>query len=405
MKLLSSSESSPFSSFSSCSSSTITTTTTTFDLTNSKGATNGCIAGILRRILCYGSLPTYPSDHIPEESNSVDKSRHDRHFKSKEKAEETESSATPSLVARLMGLESVPAATLLSISNSISRSRSLNSVDRLSGDHDPIQAHERRRVKSLREMPTFIESEEFLVLSFENGSERKERRSKGRKCETGHGELRKKEAGKSRNKENRKERGLQKEKQQVQEEKSTRVLKDLNGREMQRSKTSHKPKKETICDVLNNVESDCTSEDLSPVSVLDYGQLLVDNEAPTSEEGAVLASSFPRRKEDCLTCDARKTKNIEGKGLATMKKEYRTEEYFAILDEICSLTEAELVGSNWSVHKGIWNNHEGFAGIVADFESQILGQLIEELVDQLADFPTRNSKPVRFTTIVNLVLL
>nr|XP_011460959.1 PREDICTED: uncharacterized protein LOC105350503 isoform X2 [Fragaria vesca subsp. vesca] len=404
MKLLSSSESSPFSSFSSCSSSTITTTTTTFDLTNSKGATNGCIAGILRRILCYGSLPTYPSDHIPEESNSVDKSRHDRHFKSKEKAEETESSATPSLVARLMGLESVPAATLLSISNSISRSRSLNSVDRLSGDHDPIQAHERRRVKSLREMPTFIESEEFLVLSFENGSERKERRSKGRKCETGHGELRKKEAGKSRNKENRKERGLQKEKQQVQEEKSTRVLKDLNGREMQRSKTSHKPKKETICDVLNNVESDCTSEDLSPVSVLDYGQLLVDNEAPTSE-GAVLASSFPRRKEDCLTCDARKTKNIEGKGLATMKKEYRTEEYFAILDEICSLTEAELVGSNWSVHKGIWNNHEGFAGIVADFESQILGQLIEELVDQLADFPTRNSKPVRFTTIVNLVLL
>ncbi|XP_062016293.1 uncharacterized protein LOC133732725 [Rosa rugosa] len=405
MKLLSSSESSPFSSFSSCSSSTITTTTTTtFDLTNSKGASNGCIAGILRRILCYGSLPTYPSDHIPEETNSVDQSQNDRAFKSKNKTEETEASATPSLVARLMGLESIPDANLVSTLNSISCSRSLNSADRLSGDHDPIEAHERRRVKSFREMPTFIENEEFLVLSFENGSERKERRSKGRKRETGHGELRKKKAGKSRNKGNRKQRGFEKEKKQVQEEKSRRVLKDLNGREMLRSKTSHKPKKETIFDMLKNVESDCTSEDLSPVSVLDCGQFLVDNEVPTSEEDPVLASSFPRRKDDCLTCDARKTKKIEGICLGT-KKEYHTAEYFEILGEICTLTEAELVGSNWSVHKGIWNNHEGSAGIAADFESQILGQLIEELVDQLADFPTEYSKPVRFTTIVNLVLL
>ena len=58
-------------------------------------------------------------------------------------------------------------------------------------------------------------------------------------------------------------------------------MKDLNGRELLRSKTSHKPKIETICDVLNNVESDCTSEDLSPVSVLDHGQFHVDN-IPTS---------------------------------------------------------------------------------------------------------------------------
>ncbi|XP_050368224.1 uncharacterized protein LOC126786436 [Argentina anserina] len=389
MKLISSSQSSPFSSFSSCSSST--TTSSPFNRTNSKGATNGFIAGILRRILCYGSLPTYPSDHIPEEPNSVDQSQYDQRFKSKEKAEETESSATPSLVARLMGLESIP-----DTPNSLSRSRSMNSVDRLSGNHDPIQAHERRRVKSFREMPTFIENEDFLVLSFENRSERNQRRSKGRKCDIGNGELKKKKAGKSINKENGKE------KKQDREEKSTRVLKDLNGREMLRGK-SHKPKRETICDVLNNVESDCASEDLSPVSVLDHGQFDVDHQVPTSEEESV--SSFPRRKDDCLTCDARKTKKIEGIGLGTKKKEYQTAEYFAILDEICSLTEAELVGSNWSVNKGIWNNHEGSAGIAADFESQILGQLIEELVDQFADFPTENPKPVRFTAIVNFLLL
>lgn len=280
MKLPSSSESSPFSSFSSCSSSSITTTTTTFDVTYPKSASAGCLAGILRRILCYGSLPTYPSDHIPEAANSIDQSQNDRDFKPKEKTEETDSSATPSLVARLMGLESIPDANLVSTPNSISRSLSMNSVERLLGDHDPIQAHDRRRVKSFREMPTFLENEEFLILSFENGGENKERRSKGRKCDTGHGELRKKKAGKSRNKENRTERELEKEKKQV--KKSTRVLKDLNGREMLRSKTSHKLKKETICDVLENVESDCTFEDLSPVSVLDCGRFLVDHEVPTS---------------------------------------------------------------------------------------------------------------------------
>lgn len=106
------------------------------------------------------------------------------------------------------------------------------------------------------------------------------------------------------------------------------------------------------------------------------------------EEDSTLTSSFPRRKDNCLTCDARKAKKIEGKCVGSKKKEYNTAEYFEILGEICRVTEAELVGSNWIIHNSMRNNHEGSAGIAAEFESQILGQLIEELVDQFADFPT-----------------
>lgn len=235
----------------------------------------------------------------------------DQDFKSMERTEEKiESAATPSLVARLMGLESIPDVNLVngqSTINSISRSKSMNSVDRFAGGgDDPMQAQhcKVKSTQSFREMPTFLEleNEEFFILSFENESKGKEMRSKGRKGEMGCREGKQKRAGKSKNKENITEREAQKKKKQVQEGKNRRVLKDLNGREILRSRSrssSDNPSNKvgnsngiikdsksasipTICDVLKNVESECSSEDLSPVSVLDCGQFLVDPEAPTS---------------------------------------------------------------------------------------------------------------------------
>ncbi|PQP96213.1 uncharacterized protein Pyn_02299 [Prunus yedoensis var. nudiflora] len=418
MKLPSSSPS-----FSSCSSSSSTSTAFDAAMCNPKGAAAGCLAGIFRRILCYGSFPTYPSDHITEEeeqaANSVE-SYKDQDFKSMEKTgekteEKTESAAAPSLVARLMGLESIPDVNLVngqSTLNSISRSKSMNSVDRFAGGGDDTMQAQHRKVKStqsFREMPTFLEleNEEFFILSFENESKGKEMRSKGRKGEMGCREGKQKRAGKSKNNENITEREADKKKKQVQEGKSRRVLKDLNGREILRSrsrsssdnpsykvgningivKDSKSASIPTICDVLKNVESECSSEDLSPVSVLDCGQFLVDPEAPTSDQED---SGLPCPcKDNGLIGDARRTKAREGKCLGSRKKEFHSGKHIEMWGEICRLAEDELVGSNWIIqNKGSWNQ-AGSAGIGADFESQILGQLLDELVDQFVDSPLK----------------
>ena len=338
MKLLSSSSSSSSPSFSSSSSSA------SFDVNmcNSKSAAAGCLTGILRRILCSGNLPTHPSDQIREADSVVcDK---DQELKAaKECIERFEASASPGIVAKLMGLDSMPEINNLlharSKPNSILRSRSMNSADQLAG-FDSMQG-QHRRVKStlsFREMPTFLEleNENFLILSFETEGENKELRSKGKKSEVGFGELKQRRAERCKNGENRAERVSEKKKKKKMmktinnkgcQEANKRVLSDLNEPEKQSkrisdngkskgssitrslSKNSHekpygspeavktsKPvkhkevfhgrklseRKKTSLRVVQNTESECSSEDSSPVSVLDFGHFLTDPEIPIS---------------------------------------------------------------------------------------------------------------------------
>lgn len=329
MKLLSSSSSSSLSSPSS--------SAATFDANmccgSSKSSTAGCLAGILRRILCSGSLPTHPSDQITEETNSVE------FFQDLKGKDNIQTPATPNLVARLMGLDLMPDMDYLGCShlipNSISRSKSMNSVDRLAG-FDPNQV-QHRRVKStlsFREVPAFVEleNEEFFVLSFEK---EKELRSKGRRSELGFGELKKTRTERSKKMENRREKVVVDE----EEVEKRKVLSDLNGKEMtsrRRNRISDKPAMNKVCNngrvgassitcaitknseaissrkpmknqeqvfnggksssknlkqkkettrsyhVVECVEPQCNSEDSSPVSVLDSGKFLVDSEVPIS---------------------------------------------------------------------------------------------------------------------------
>lgn len=100
--------------------------------------------------------------------------------------EKIEGSAAPSIVARLMGLEFFPqidfSATQKS-PNSIARSRSMNSVDLMKELKSIQEKH--RRVKSFREIPTFVElqDEDFFILSFENADEIGKLGAKSRKVE------------------------------------------------------------------------------------------------------------------------------------------------------------------------------------------------------------------------------
>lgn len=318
--------------------------TSSFDpnMCTSKSATASCLTGLLRRILCSRSLPTHPSDQITETSSILCDGRHQELIKSNEKLETT--AATPGVVARLMGLESFPETSSVDMkvsANSISRSRSMNSVE-FRGESDRMQG-QHRRVKStlsFREMPTFLEVEnkEYFVLSFETiGSESKKVRSKERKCEVRSGELKEKRREKCKRKENRREKAVEAEKRESEEKINKMVLKVLKESELSnRILEDHKPaqevgnggkiedspahmslkgsetvylenkwlyhkevsgigaelrrrNKKTKGCAFKNEEAEFSSQDSSPVSVLDFDQFIVDPEVTKS--GVILLSS------------------------------------------------------------------------------------------------------------------
>ena len=275
---------------------------------NSKNDTAGCLAGILRRILCSGTLPTHPSDHITEETNSVE-----LNLKAQERIP---TPGTPGLVARLMGLESLPDIgsdwAQSRRKNLVSRSRSMNSVDGLSGFGDPKLHRRVKSTTSFRHMPEFLEleDEEFFILSFE----KKEIRSKEVKCELGCGELNQRRKKKGERVENGKERrkvvsdlnreALQRKRRssfdkrsdnnKIGNNNSGNVCKDSTVKRhvvsnqvapshgLKRSLNKKKKKKTNSQDVKRVEHDHSTSEDSSPVSVLDCGQFLVDPEVPVS---------------------------------------------------------------------------------------------------------------------------
>lgn len=86
------------------------------------------------------------------------------------------------------------------------------------------------------------------------------------------------------------------------------------------------------------------------------------------------------RRDNNLISEERKTETKQEKYLGSRKtKSQNCEEYSEILDEICRLSETELVESNWVQR---WTlNHEDFRSIGEELESQIFAQLVKELVD------------------------
>lgn len=142
------------------SSSSVSTTSSNANYTSKVS----CISGMLRRLLCSNSLPTHPSDQISLSTTY----QYSNHTKEAE-ADDGLSLKAPGVVARLMGLESLPPFSLdhakASNNKSISRSRSMNSVDLLR----EIKGRN-PRVNSFREPPTYmeLEDENFFILSFES---------------------------------------------------------------------------------------------------------------------------------------------------------------------------------------------------------------------------------------------
>lgn len=133
----------------------------TRDSENDTTSTKSCFSGILRRILCTGSLPTHPSnsDVVPESESII----------FERKNIQVKGQGTPGVVARLMGLESLPDIKWIPKDALNFRSRSVRSADYLP-QFDHLSQH--RRVKtsaSFREIPTFLhqQNEDLFVLCFD----------------------------------------------------------------------------------------------------------------------------------------------------------------------------------------------------------------------------------------------
>ena len=278
-------------------------------LCNSKSATTaGCLTAILRRILCSSGLPTHPSDQIRELDSML--SGKDQELNSKHKKTEATTSATtfstPGVVAKLMGLESnVEIPFDATQSSSLSRSQSMNSVDYL-GECKPMQGLH-RRVKSsslFHGVPTFHlhESENFLVLSFESGCESKGLKSKGKKKESGSSELKKNKREKvHEEKGNLRKRVCDMSSINVGEDgelqgitntsplsmfssvkeyidsEAVKFSQPMMPKEVTNGEKLMRGKKTTTCYTEKKVETECSSEDSSPVSIFDFEREVLES--------------------------------------------------------------------------------------------------------------------------------
>ncbi|KAL0336755.1 UNVERIFIED_CONTAM: hypothetical protein Scaly_1950600 [Sesamum calycinum] len=122
-------------------------------MANSANATSTkCYSGILRRLLCSGTLPTHPSDQLVDSSTrETGDQKAEKSLKPAENAKQAAASS-PGVVARLMGLDSLPNTPLAPKERTLGsffRSKSVNSIDFLS-HFDPTRKghYQHRRVRT-----------------------------------------------------------------------------------------------------------------------------------------------------------------------------------------------------------------------------------------------------------------
>ncbi|KAK1357137.1 VARLMGL domain-containing protein [Heracleum sosnowskyi] len=402
-----------FSYNSSPSSASYTTTNYDDNVCESK-PTAGCIHSILRRFLCFNtSLSTHHTDHFNAEAALPCRSLEDAESDIGEA-----SPATPGLVARLMGLDSMPVVNHKDI-NSIRRTKSMDSLR----DVELVQRKHRhvKSTMSFRDAPTFLEleDEDFFILSFECPGKNKESRSKLGKSDLGFSEMRTKRS-EMKNGDKRQSRLSDKEnKDYVSDNNSKHPRKvvcpmqncheNSSSPEIQTQQIKkpinkvetiggrlRKKKKDQNCSPVKKVETECDSENASPVSVLEFSELPIEFEVTSAVTKARLTSSNSRRilfeelKNNNSTRstgrrinnDDQEAKTDGDRGAQIWKRLMKHgQNNGEMWDEGCSFAETDVKQTKW-MHTGVLDS-VAFDEINATFEFEILDQLLQDLVHQL----------------------
>ncbi|GAU27701.1 hypothetical protein TSUD_126470 [Trifolium subterraneum] len=400
----------------------------------SKTTTTGCLTAIMRKILCSGNLPKDSSNQITEfdSTNSV--------LSCNDMASAAAAAVTPPppIVARLMGLESMGEIPFTSKPGSLSRSKSMNSMDYLGESNGKIQSLHHKRINStlsFREPPTFqlTENESFFVLNFENEVEsikglKSKSISNGRKKQMGCSELKQKDEKKIvdlKEKKNKRENVYDEkiliEKGKMNKRVSNKLqeitntsykFKSLSEKKCfdseavellklnsykedvigEKKKRRIRRKKRTNFYAEKKIETECKSDDSSPVSVLEFERKScgagIDSIAVGLSSRRKLTPELENNKhilmrsDDNLMIDEKKDKANEG---SKKKEMHNYKEYIDIWGEACKLVEDELViGSKNQVHAWM-NQQSGLGSVCADFESEIFDQLLNEVISQLVE--------------------
>ncbi|XVF08290.1 hypothetical protein REPUB_Repub06bG0213800 [Reevesia pubescens] len=396
-------------------------------MSNTKSSSSGCFSAVLRRILCSGSPQTHPSDHIVE-LNTVD----DHVAKVQVQASES----GPGIVARLMGLDSLPENNWVQKGKTpvpVTRSRSVNFMDYML-EFDLTQA-KHRRVKtsaSFREVPQgpqlfqHNQNQEFLVVYLDNVDKNNEAAGfKPRKSEKGDGSSSKH----VKQKENVRERIACKNENQEKNEKISKLKNEprrVSGKQTLKKSgncnrgTNSKSKAKGPLKIANQKEvsvltrkkknqlelkkveySDSNSESSSPVSVLSVNDFAGYQENGISEDSRSTLELIKSEKKcssksvkhDSLTMDiGARISTTEGLGKQEITKKNlesteieETEYYMELVGKPGKLTEEDIKFSNWKTKKVVFK-FEDFEEICAEFGEQILDLMLYQVADELVGF-------------------
>lgn len=238
----------------------------------------GCISRILRRILCSSSLPLCNFDHFKEDDKDSS-------------VVIGASGSTPGVVARLMGLESLPHV------EPIEESLSISSADSFKKSRISPQVRRRRIIPAYQE----LEDDNFFILSFEQRGGRHEshvkRRKSGKNSEQSMGEeckkknMRRRECSQGRNKENEEVNMVSKgslgsgirDNSDFQVENPGNLLPPLKNPCQKSEKTrTKKANGDNSLAAAINFETEGDSENSSPNSVLEFVEFPTDQESASS---------------------------------------------------------------------------------------------------------------------------
>ncbi|KAK1562303.1 hypothetical protein Q3G72_009817 [Acer saccharum] len=405
-------------------------------MSGAQNAKSGCFSSILRRILCQGSLQTHPSDQIPELINRAEFGE----AKQKEPVIQAkiQTLGTPGVVARLMGLDSLPETNWVPTGkspDSVTRSRSVNFMDYLLKFDLSQAAHQHRRVRtsvSFREVPTSKlhqqNNDNLFVMYLDGVNEKKKQMgSKVKKSGVEIEDLKQKKN----NKKNTTERLVVKKKEISQEKINKRVSKfideprrvsvkknsKINGESGATSKKRSPVKpiinqKQVLCRRTKAIEkikeleaADCSSENSSPVSVLDVSDFSIyDDDTTFSEKDSrymdlnsklkssvnTMDSDYPSSNSTCILSN-----NDDIEPSLMKKKDYKsmdsenTDYYLELVTKLCRFTEEAIMQSNWVPKKVL--SFEDSEEICMEFGEQILATLLQQVVEELGGFNVENS--------------
>ncbi|KAK8685279.1 hypothetical protein V6N13_041284 [Hibiscus sabdariffa] len=317
---------------------------------NTKRSSSGCFSSVLRRILCSGTPQTHPSDPIVG-LNTINEVA---------KVQVPASESGPGIVARLMGLDSLPENNNKGkISGPVTRSRSVNFMDYML-EFDLAQA-KHRRVKtssSFREVlpqgPQLFQhnqKQEFLVVYLESEVKSNEAAAfEPRKSEKGDGSC----TDQAKQKDNVRENVACKKQIREKNKKISKLKNEprgVSGKQVNQKDVSVVTRKKNQLPVKKNNFSE------HPFSV------------PHVNDG-----SSEDSKHNSPTTDI----NARIPITESTDMEEETEYYMELISKLSKLTEEDIKFANWETKK-VFTLEE----ICAEFGEQILDFLLHQVADEL----------------------